>query len=226
MFMIVVMILAFVMFLFLFREFGKKRGNEQEISAFDSPDSSKTQKTDEKNKLTINDIEKILSSIKKDQTEEQVLNVKSGRLSGEIEAIKKYFPGFLPEVFLAKSEEVFDSVLNAFANSHYHTLKEKLTENLFEKFGEQIKKRESRNLRQEILIRHKKTTIEKIQVLANKVKLFVAFDVAQMSAIINADGVSSDNPKRIYRDIIHKWIFDSKIDNEKWVLSQTSAVEK
>jgi predicted lipid-binding transport protein (Tim44 family) len=133
---------------------------------------------------------------------------------------------FSPLSFLNKTEEMFDSIFNAFANSHHHVLKSMLADSLYEQFAENIKKREEQNLRQEILIKHKKTYINDIQIRHDKTTVLVEFDVAQMSAIIDSSGNSSDNPKRIYRDIIHKWLFSNYYDDKHWILSQTSSIEK
>ena len=216
MFMIIVMILSFVMFLKLFMTFGKGAKNAKTLPTV----------AEQEQKMDMKDIEKLISQEILSESEKMKNVEHVEKLDKEIVLIKKHFPNFSPDLFLTKSEEIFDSVLNAFANAHHHTLIEKLTEKLYKSFGEQMQKRENANFKQEILIKHKKTAIETIQVLANKAKVFISFDVAQMSAIINSDGVSFDNPKRIYRDVIYKWIFDSKIDDEKWILSQTSCVEK
>ena len=215
MFMIIVAVLAFLMLFKLFKEFGKTK-NEQIMTTTDV----------EKEKMTRAAIEEFISSINKNAENTEKITVADSQLSSDIIALQQLHPGFLPETFLTKAEEMFDSVFNAFANSHHHTLKEMLTADLYEGFADQIKKREEGNLRQEILIKHKKTALEKIQLLANKARLFVTFDVSQMSAIINSDGISFDNPKRLYRDVIHKWIFERKTNEESWILSNTSSAEK
>jgi predicted lipid-binding transport protein (Tim44 family) len=133
---------------------------------------------------------------------------------------------FSPLSFLNKAEEMFDAIFNAFANSHHHILKSMLTESLYEQFAENIRKREEKNLRQEILIKHNKTYINDIHITHDKTTVLVEFDVAQMSAIIDSSGNSSDNPKRIYRDIIHKWLFSNYYDEKHWILSQTSSMER
>ncbi|MBR1480299.1 MAG: hypothetical protein IJ599_05450 [Alphaproteobacteria bacterium] len=61
--------------------------------------------------------------------------------------------------------------------------------------------------------------------LAEKVRMFVTFEVSQMSAMIDVDGVSPDNPKRLYREVIHKWIFEREFDKNSWILSKLSSAE-
>ena len=213
--MLILAIIAFLLIFKLFKEFGKTK-NEPVVTIDDIENS----------KMTRAAIEDLLSSINKSGKTVQRIPLENENLDSEIIALQERLPGFSPTSFLTKAEEMFDSVFNAFANSHHHTLKENLTEDLYENFASQIQKREENSLRQEILIRHKRTTLEKIQSLASKVRLFVSFDVSQMSAIINADGVSFDNPKRLYRDVIHKWVFEKQRNEDPWILSKTSSEEK
>lgn len=143
----------------------------------------------------------------------------------ELSQLQQKIPDFSSISFLGKAEEMFDSIFNAFANSHHHILKMMLTEHLYEQFAQNIKKREEKDLRQEILIKHKKTAIEKLELLQDKVKIFVDFSVSQMSAIIDANGISFDNPKRLYRDVKHKWMFERNYAEKNWILAKTSCEE-
>ena len=211
----IIAILAFFVIFKLFKEFGKTK------------DAQATMANDiEKEKLKRAVMDNIVNSINSNSECYEKTQEDNDVLEKEVASLQDRFPGFLIVSFLTKAEEIFDTIFNAFANSHHHTLKNMLTEPLYESFAEQIKKREEANLRQEILIKHKKTTMEKIQLLANKAKIFVSFDVSQMSAIINSDGASFDNPKRIYRDVLHKWVFERDTGDESWILSKTSSVEK
>jgi predicted lipid-binding transport protein (Tim44 family) len=147
-------------------------------------------------------------------------------LQNNILAIRQKFPDFTPTLFLQKAEEMFDIIFNSFAQSNYLALKPLLTDSLYQSFADKIQKREKQNLRQELSIKHKSTTLDKIQIFTNKAKLFVTFDISQMSAIINSEEVSFDNPKRLYRDVIHKWIFERQFDAKDWILSKTSSFER
>ena len=144
----------------------------------------------------------------------------------DISQLQQKFPDFSSISFLSKAEEMFDSIFNAFADSHHHILKTMLTASLYEQFANNIKKREEKDLRQEILIKHKKTAIEKLELLQNKVKILVDFSVSQMSAIIDVNGVSFDNPKRLYRDVVHRWTFERNYASDSWILSNTSYSEQ
>ncbi|MDR2666735.1 MAG: hypothetical protein LBB34_01275 [Holosporales bacterium] len=57
-------------------------------------------------------------------------------------------------------------------------------------------------------------------------KLFVSFDVEQMIAMTHQDGISSDNPGRLYRNVLHEWTFEREFNDTDWVLSKTSSVER
>ena len=203
--------LAVLIFFKLFREFGKSREIIINMSATDK----------EKLKKTIEDLVAVNSEGEKITPETKV----DDELVKNTGDLQKKFPDFSTVSFLSRAEEMFDSIFNAFANSHHHILKAMLTEDLYESFASQIQKRESKNLRQELLIKHKKTNLEKIQLFAEKAQLFVNFDISQMTSMVNSDGVSFDNPKRLYREVIHKWIFERNFEKSDWVLLKTSSVE-
>ncbi|GHT89110.1 hypothetical protein FACS1894113_3200 [Alphaproteobacteria bacterium] len=144
----------------------------------------------------------------------------------EVLNLQERFHDFSAVAFLGKAEEVFDSIFNAFANSHHHTLKSMLTDDLYESFAERINKREDRNLRQEILIKHKKTSIEKVKIMETKACVLVSFAVEQMSAMIDTEGKSFDNPMRLYRNVLHKWLFERFYSSSSWLLTNISSAER
>lgn len=208
MLLVVLGLTAFLIFFKLFREFGKTR--EIIINMNDA----------DKEKLK-NFIENIVSQ----QPQSATAPSDPERISAvdpDEALLQSKFPDFSKTSFLIKADERFDSIFNGFANSHHYLLKSMLTESLYESFAEQIARRESRNLRQELLIKHKSTTMDKILVLAEKAEVFITFSVSQMSAIINSDGVSYDNPKRLYRDVIHRWVFERSFDKDSWLLARVS----
>lgn len=206
MFLIFLVLLSILIFFKLFREFGK---TQKIIVNLSEADKEKLQKT----------LEQIMPiNIQKQPIQNQENNK-------DIEKLQEIFPDFSVDSFQVKAEEIFDAVFNGFANSHHHVLKALLSENLYEDFAIKIQKREQKDLRQELLIKHKQTKLEKIQLLAEKVRIFVTFEISQMSAMVNIEGVSFDNPKRLYRDVIHKWIFERDYKKENWIISKTSASE-
>ena len=206
MLLLFLILISVLIFFKLFREFGK---TQKIIVNLSKTDKEKLQKT----------LEEIIPINRKDQLTSTQKNDR------DLLQLQEKFPDFSMDSFLIKVEEIFDAVFNGLANSHHHILKTLLSENLYKDFAAQIQKREQRDLRQELLIKHKKTKLEKIQFLAEKVRMFVTFDVSQMSAMVNIEGVSFDNPKRLYRDVIHKWIFEREYKKENWIVSKTSASE-
>ncbi len=138
------------------------------------------------------------------------------------EALREQFPDFTPSSFLSKAEEMFDSIFNAFANSHHYLLKSMLTERLYESFASKIERREARNLRQELLVKHLETSLSTIRVIPGKVQILVTFVISQMSAMVNSDGISFDNPKRLYRDVVYRWIFERAFGKDNWILAKIS----
>ena len=206
MFLIFLVLLSILIFFKLFREFGK---TQKIIVNLSEADKEKLQKT----------LEQIIPINIQEQSIQNQENNK------DIAKLQEIFPDFSVDSFKVKAEEIFDAVFNGFANSHHHILKALLSENLYEDFAIRIQKREEKDLRQELLIKHKQTKLEKIQRLSEKVRIFVTFEISQMSAMVNIEGVSFDNPKRLYRDVIHKWIFERDYKKENWIVSKTSASE-
>lgn len=207
MLLFVLILISVLIFWKLFNEFGKTHKIVVNLS---ESDRKKLEQT----------LDKII------QINAQNQNVQNAKYENpDVEKLKAKFPDFSVDSFLIKTEEIFDAVFNAFVNSYHHTLKSLLTEDLYEDFAVQIHKREVKNLRQEILIKHTETQLEKIQILSDRVRVFVKFEVSQMSAMVDIEGVSFDNPKRLYIDVIHKWIFERAYDQKNWIVSKTSASE-
>ena len=158
------------------------------------------------------------------------------KLSEELLRVKEIIPDFVPEVFLKNAEKTFDNIFDAFVNGKHQLLKESLEENLYNSFANQIKRREEQNLRQEINIIHQQTVLSDIRVSYKSIQLLVVMDVRQMAAMVDINGQSIDNPNRLYRNVRHKWTFETSIlmddnnnqeDNNitKWIITQTSSSE-
>lgn len=147
-------------------------------------------------------------------------------LTSKTTKIKNIYPDFVPEVFTKQSEQIFDEVFNAFASSQHQILKSKLSENLYEQFATQIQKREENNLRQELSISHKNTKVKDVKILTSTIEITVTFLVEQISAMIDINGNSSDNPNKLPRTVCHTWVFSSNItEKQNWVVIKTSAKE-
>ena len=158
------------------------------------------------------------------------------KLSEELLKVKEIIPDFVPEVFLKNAEQTCDTIFDAFVNGKHQVLKELLEEHLYNSFANQIKKREDQNLRQEINIIHQQTTLADIRVSYRCIQLLVVMDVRQMAAMVDINGQSIDNPNRLYRNVQHRWIFETSIlmdnnnineeDNSiKWIITSTSSSE-
>jgi predicted lipid-binding transport protein (Tim44 family) len=212
MFLVILILVTFFIFYRLFREFGKTQEIVINVFATNKLAKSALKKASEKTTLP--------KTIVKHGT------LKEEELSKNIASIQNKIPNFTVSTFLSKAEEMFDTIFGAFVDSNYQLLKSMLTERLYTKFSEQISKREKNNLKQEIQINHKKTTLDKIQIFTKKTKLFVSFDVEQMIAMVNLNGISLDNPKKLYRQVLHKWIFEKEFDKGDWILSKTYSTEQ
>lgn len=212
MLLVFLIVLSVLIFFRLFRAFGNP---EKIIVSMDPEDREKLKEL----------VEKVVSTDAQRGNSVKSADKPSKELVDGIVSLQAKIPDFSLSAFLAKADGMFDTVFDAFANSRHIDLKAALSSELYESFASQMKRREEKNLRQELKIKHKKTTLDKIQMLAEKVRMFVTFEVSQMSAMIDVDCVSPDNPKRLYREVIHKWIFEREFDKNSWILSKLSSAE-
>ena len=140
--------------------------------------------------------------------------------------LAEVFPEYKNIDCATEFEKLFDDIFYAFVESRYIFLKEHLSENLYEKFAEQIEKRQAANLRQEIEIKHKITNILKIINKEDKVIILIQFTVSQMSAMYNYNNnVSYDNPNKVFLDIKHEWQMERKDSSRQWIITKTNAKE-
>lgn len=209
MLMYILGIIAFLIFYKLFKEFGKT----QEIIV------NMTDADKEKIKNVIENIASI--NVDRRVTPQDIMQ-KISEVDDTTLKLQTKFPEFSVSAFLSKAEEMFDAIFTAFANSHLYVLKSMLTDKLYEQFISQIQRRDEKDLRQELLIKHQGTTLDNVQILNKKAEILVTFNVSQMSALVNSEGVSFDNPKRLYRDVIHKWVFERNFGEPNWILTKTS----
>lgn len=156
----------------------------------------------------------------KELTKRYVIN---SSLSDKVLEIKTILPDFVPEVFLKQAEKDFNNIFTAFTSSQHKILKEKLTDTLYEDFSFQIQKREEQNLRQNLNIEYKQTVLEDIGINNNTIQILVIFNVKQMSAMVDINGKSLDNPHKISRNVQHKWLFE--YINNQWIIIKINAKE-
>ncbi|MDR3224329.1 MAG: Tim44/TimA family putative adaptor protein [Holosporales bacterium] len=209
MLLLILIILAVFIFYKLYNEFGKTKNVVINISE------------EEMGKI-LESVQCLVPPKQKQISEKQQAN---NKMLNDIKKLQEKFPTFTSTTFLEKAEEMFGAIFNAFVNSNKNFLQSNLSNTLYKSFIEQIQKRESLNLKQEISIKHKKTIIEKIQILTSKAKLSISFNVSQVSAMITSEGISFDNPKRLARDVLHKWVFERKFTENDWKLAKTSSIE-
>ncbi len=148
--------------------------------------------------------------------------------------LKSYFDDYAMESsFFDSMNIIFDEIFSAFANSRYDVLKERLSPSLYDSFSEQIRKREEKNLRQDLSIEHISNEIKSVDVFpSNRVEITISFIVSQMSALVNDDGISPDNPNRLSMEVEHIWSFSREFQSDEnsspsnWILIKTSSVIK
>ncbi len=160
----------------------------------------------------------------KSTLEEKIVNATENASNTNITQIQNLFPEYQTKSITAELDAMFTQIFSAFANSRHEELKKMLSADMYESFAEQIAKREDKNLRQELDIIHQKTTITKTDILTNKIVITVLFEVSQMSATINSDNVSYDNPNKLYLDVKHQWVFERSTspNTSSWILIKTT----
>ena len=212
---LLVFITVFI-FMKLFNSFGNSKYNNESITR-----ESMTQESEKKMKTALN-LEQPQNPIV-----QSTIQPVDNSFANDIIMIKNRFENFVPEIFLKQAEQIFDKVFNAFVDSQHQILKESLSEKLYENFAVQIKKRDDKNLRQEMTIEHLKTSLKKIYISSDVIQLLVSFEVSQVVAMVDINGNSLDNPNKIARKVQHAWLFESsKSNNElKWIIVKTSSNE-
>lgn len=157
---------------------------------------------------------------------EKMINISEEVLNNpQIVKLQETFPEYIDKDIKGELEQIFMTVFKAFVDSRYQDLKSLLSEQLYESFSDRIKKREEKNLRQELDIRDVSAEITHIDFVNQKAHLEVIFKVSQMSATINSDGISFDNPSKLYIDVTHKWKFERPVSaTSQWVVIKTNIV--
>ena len=208
---ILLIVFVFIVFKKLFDSFGQNRYD----CNFEEAQTIKT---------AIEPLVAQSKTIDNDEQNKKSIYIEPGLESG-IEAIKAMDTSFVPEMFISNSEQAFDKIFDAFANSQHQVLKTYLDENLYETFAKQIQKREEQNLRQEVAIEHEKSILKDIKILDGIVQIVVSFQVRQMIALVDIHGQSPDNPNKLSRRVLHNWVFQTSQQASDWVVVKTNSKE-
>lgn len=101
-------------------------------------------------------------------------------------------------VFIKACETLFRDALEAFAASHYKTLKKLLAKPVYESFAAQMEQREERGVTLQLEVRDLITTVQSYEKTALGLEVVVVFSSQQMVRTVNAQGESFDNPSQIF----------------------------
>ena len=147
----------------------------------------------------------------------------SSLVTNQINKLMKMDKSFDPAAFLRGSQIAFNSIIKAFSDANYSTLKNLLSENVYEQFSAAIEDREKKNLRQESDIEDVATEILNIDLLEDKAQITVRFKSQQMVAAFNENGESFVNPSRLYIPMVDVWTFEKKFNSDSsiWLLIRT-----
>lgn len=131
-------------------------------------------------------------------------------------------PDFNKKDFLKNCEEIFLETINAYEKSNHQTLKQNLSDDVYETFAEQIEIREKNNLSLEFVVKNIKTEIVAFVKKAKEINVKVKFHFEQMVMNIDKEGYSFDNPDKKFVPKINLWTFKKDLPNGvKWIVVET-----
>lgn len=109
-----------------------------------------------------------------------------------------------------KCEEMFRELLEAFAASHYATLKKHMSKAVYESFALQMERRGQKGVSLQLEVRHLQTTLQNLRKVSQGIEVEAVFRSEQMSMTVNAQGESFDNPSQIFVPKVDTWVFVCK----------------
>jgi predicted lipid-binding transport protein (Tim44 family) len=147
----------------------------------------------------------------------------SSLVASQINRLMKLDKGFDPAAFLRGAQSAFLSIIRAFAEANHLTLKNLLSQSVYEQFAAALEDRERKGLRQETEIEDISAEILNIDLLEDKAQITVRFKSQQMMATFNESGESFDNPARLHVPMIDVWTFEKQFNSKSsiWVLVRT-----
>lgn len=147
----------------------------------------------------------------------------SSLVTNQINKLMKLDKSFDPSSFLRGAQSAFLTIIKAFTEANHLTLKNLLSENVYEQFATAIEGREQKNLRQESEIEELSAEILNIDLLEDKAQITVRFKSQQMVATFNENGESFDNPSRLHIPMIDVWTFEKLLNAKStiWLLIRT-----
>lgn len=140
-----------------------------------------------------------------------------------ISKIKSLEPDFEIEQFLKSAQKAFKLIVTLFAEGKLDKLSHLVSPQIYEKFRQAIEERESRQEQLEIGFSDIQSELSAIEFEGDKASVTVTFESQQISATINADGLSYDNPSRLVATVRDVWTFKKDLDSKTkiWILSKT-----
>jgi predicted lipid-binding transport protein (Tim44 family) len=139
--------------------------------------------------------------------------------------LKEKDTDFNEDTFLNGSSRAFEKIVIAYANSDHTLLKKLLSKDVYAKFAEAIEERQKSNHQMEASIDYVDAEIIDIKITKLSASITVQFKSEQMLAMVNADGISFDNPARLKTRVIDIWTFKRNFSSSSsiWVLVKTES---
>ena len=143
---------------------------------------------------------------------------------GRIEEIRAKDSNFTAGSFLSGASMAYEMVVSAFNKADSDTLKGLLSAKVYDLFYREIKQAQSKGEYPETtIIAIKDSTIEKIEVIRNKARIFVKFVAEEVNVLKDKDGNIVEGDPSSIEEIADEWVFerDLRSTNPNWTIVAT-----
>ncbi len=147
----------------------------------------------------------------------------SEKFDQHVSQIRLKEPDFDLELFLKGSQKAFKLIVTLFAQEQINKLSHLVSPQIYEKFRQSIENRENRQEKMEMEILDVEAKVSSIELKDDNALITINFESQQMSALINSDGLSYDNPSRLVTTVRDVWIFKKELNSQIkiWTLHKT-----
>ena len=145
-------------------------------------------------------------------------------LLGRISDIQKKDARFTPGTFLSGASVAYEMVVQAFNRADVDTLKRLLSAKVFDLFNREIETAIKQGSYPETtIVAMKESTIEKIEIVRNKVKIFVRFVAEEVNVLKDKEGNIVEGDPSSIQEISDQWVFerDLRSNDPNWTIVAT-----
>ncbi len=145
-------------------------------------------------------------------------------LLGRISDIQKKDLRFTPGTFLGGASMAYEMVVQAFNRADVDTLKRLLSAKVFDLFNKEIETAlKEGSYPETTIVAMKESTIEKIEIVRNKVKIFVKFVAEEVNVLKDKEGNIIEGDPSSIQEISDQWVFerDLRSNDPNWIIVAT-----